>query len=359
MFRSIAVCAVAVSFFSGGVELRADQTTVPLAVTMTNDPDANQINVYNAQTGALLQTLPTQGKGGAGGNARGVRQFEGELFAAVNNGSGTVAIFKRDGNGLKFQEIISTTSAPVSIDFGNDHMYVAGATTVDSFVLHQENIGAQDGSTVLELAGGGIPPVGSTAQVGVLDKTHLLVTVKTDPTPGTVDVVALNGGAVTGSVPTAVSAPAGTLTPFGFAVYPDGTALITLAHSNQDGLFRAGAFTTVISAGQLAPCWMTRVGKYVFTANTGSHTVSRLIGTGNQVFVDAPIAATIVTGGAPADIDGADGNLGVIDHGAGQSRLSLFTYNQFGELSPIGAPINLGVANANGIAILPATDSHN
>jgi hypothetical protein len=359
MFRSIAVCALAVTFVSAGVEIRADQTRVPLAVTMTNDPDANQINVYNAQTGALLQTLPTQGQGGAGGNAHGVRQFEGELFAAVNNGSGTVAIYKRDGNGLKFQEIVSTTSAPVSIDFGNDHMYVAGATTVDSFVLHQDNVGAQDGSTVLELAEGGIPPAGSTAQVGVLDKTHLLISMKTDPTPGTVDVVALNDGAITGSVPTAVPAPAGTLTPFGFAVYPDGTALITLAHSNQDGLFRAGAFTTVIAAGQLAPCWMTRVGKYVFTANTGSHTVSRLISTGNHVFVDAPIAATIVTGGAPADIDGADGILGVIDHGAGQSRLSLFTYNQFGELSPAAVPINLGVANANGIAILPATNPQN
>jgi hypothetical protein len=358
MFRSIAVCAVAVLFFHAGVEIRADQTSVPLAVTMTNDADANQINVYNAQTGALLQTLPTHGQGGAGGNAHGVRQFEGELFAAVNNGSGTVAIFKRNGNGLKFEELVTTTSAPVSIDFGNDHMYVAGATTVDSFVLRQEAVGAQDGSTVLELAGGGIPAVGSTAQVGVVDQAHLLVTVKTDPTPGTVDVVALTGGAITGSVPTAVSAPAGTLTPFGFAVYPDGTALITLAHSNQDGLFRAGAFTTVIAAGQLAPCWMTRVGKYVFTANTGSHTVSRLIGTGNQVFVDAAIAAPIVTGGAPADIDGADGILGVIDHGAGQSRLSLFTYNQFGELSPAGAPIDLGVANANGIAILPVPSAN-
>src|SRR5215467_12572975 len=85
MFRSIAVCAVAVTFFSAGVEIRADVARVPLAVTMTNDPDANQINVFNAQTGALLQTLPTQGKGGAAGNARGVRQFEGEWFAAVNN----------------------------------------------------------------------------------------------------------------------------------------------------------------------------------------------------------------------------------------------------------------------------------
>ena len=50
-------------------------------------------------------------------------------------------------------------------------------------------------------------------------------------------------------LPTAVSAPDGTLTPFGFSVYPDGTAVITLAHSNQDGLFRDGAFAAVIEAG--------------------------------------------------------------------------------------------------------------
>src|SRR5204863_4140040 len=129
-----------------------------------------------------------------------------------------------------------------------------------------------------------------------------------------------------GAVPTAVSAPQGTLTPFGFAVYRDGTAVITLAHSNQDGLFRNGAFTSVIDAGQTADCWMTRVGKYVFTANTGSKTISRLIGTGTHVFVDNAVAASLTTGGAPSDIDAIAGILGVIDHCAAQSHLSPFTY---------------------------------
>jgi DNA-binding beta-propeller fold protein YncE len=97
---------------------------------------------------------------------------------------------------------------------------------------------------------------------------------------------------------------------------------------------------------------MTRAGKYVFVANTGSGTISRLVGTGNHVFVDNPVAATIATG-APADIDAAEGALGVIDHGSGRSHLSLFTYNRFGELTATGAPIDVGAANANGMAILP------
>jgi hypothetical protein len=294
--------------------------------------------------------------GGVGGNARGVKQYNGEIVAVVNNGSNSVALYKRHGKGLKFDKLVTTTSPPVSVDFGNDHMYVAGATTVDSFVLHENNVAWMDGTAWLELVGGGFPPSGSTAQVGVIDDRSLIVTLKTDPDPGSVDIIALHDGAITGAAPTAVSAPAGTLTPFGFSVYPDGSAVITLAHSNQDGLFRDGAFRSVIGAGQAAPCWMTRAGKYLFTANTGSRTISRLIATGNNVFVDSPVAASIATGGGPSDIDADEGVLGVIDRGAGQSHLSLFTYNKFGELTASSAPINLGVANANGVAIMAPTD---
>jgi hypothetical protein len=319
---------------------------------MTNDATKNEIQVFDARTRVLLQTLSTNGRGGVGGNARGVRQFDDEIVAVVNNGSGTVALFRRDGNGLKFDQLVWTTSAPVSVDFGNGHMYVAGSTTIDSFVVNNHHVGWLDGSASLQLVGGRTPPNGSTAQVGVLDRKEALVTLKTDPIPGTVDVVALDDeGAVTGSLKV-VSAPANTLTPFGFAVYSDGTAVITLAHSSQDGLFRNGAFVTVIAAGQAAPCWMTRAGKYVFTANTGSKTISRLVGTGSNIFIDDLVAATITTSGAPSDIETNDGVLGVIDHTTGQSHLSVFAYNQVGELTPIGSAIDLRVPNANGIAIM-------
>jgi hypothetical protein len=348
--------AAALLVFAAVAGLEADHRAATLAVTMTNDPVSNQIQVYDLDSRVLLQTLSTRGKGGVAGNARGVRQYHDEIVAVVNNGSNTVAIYKRDGNRLSFDKLVTTTSAPVSVDFANDHMYVAGATTVDSFVIQRNNVEWLDGTASLELAGGGAPPNGSTAQVGAIDDRRLLVTLKTDPDPGTVDIVRLHDGAITGAAPVAVSAPAGTLTPFGFSVYPDGTAVITLAHSSQAGLFRDGAFASVIGASQAADCWMTRAGKYVFTANTGSKTISRLIGTGNNVFVDASVAATIATGGAPADIDTEEGVLGVIDHGAGQSHLSLFTYNAFGELTAGGAPINVGVSNANGVAITVPSD---
>jgi hypothetical protein len=361
MSKRVSWCSAALLLVcaAGVANVRAEPHGRTLVVTMTNDPIENRINVYDADTHELLQSLSTHGKGGVGGNARGVKQYDGELVAAVNNGSNTVAVFMRDADVLKFDKVVSTTSAPVSVDFENDHMYVAGATTVDSFALHQNTVEWLDGTSGLELVGGGAPPNGSTAQVGVINDKQLLVTLKTDPDPGTVDLVSLDEGRVTGAVPTAVSAPQGTLTPFGFAVYRDGTAVITLAHSSQDGLFRNGAFTSVVDAGQAADCWATRVGKYVFTANTGSKTISRLIGTGSHVFVDSQVAAAIATGGAPADIDADAGVLGVIDHGAGQSHLSLFSYNEFGELTAQGTPITVGVADANGVAILSADRDRN
>jgi len=76
-----------------------------LVVTMTNDQDSNEIKIYDAESHALLQTLSTHGKGGVGGK-----------------------VFRRDGDALTFEKVIQTTGAPVSVDFGNDHLYVAGTT---------------------------------------------------------------------------------------------------------------------------------------------------------------------------------------------------------------------------------------
>jgi hypothetical protein len=48
------------------------------------------------------------------------------------------------------------------------------------------------------------------------------------------------------------------------------------------------------------------------------------------------------------DLDAAKA-LAVIDRGAA-SHLSFFSVNEFGELKPSGSPIDLGAADANGVA---------
>jgi hypothetical protein len=106
-----------------------------------------------------------------------------------------VAVFERTGNRLTFEQLVVPSSAPVSVDFANDHLYVAGDNTVDSFRLVGNHVGALDGTVHLLLAGGGTPPNGATAQVGAAGPETLLVTIKTDPIPGTVDVIQLREGA--------------------------------------------------------------------------------------------------------------------------------------------------------------------
>jgi hypothetical protein len=351
LFTLITVGMLAVS--AGLLVAEAHQKT--LVITMTNDPDSNALIVVDAKTNQRLQTISTGGKGGVAGNARGIKQYDGRLLAAVNYKSGTVAIFTRDGDQLSFDQLVVPTSLPVSVDFSNDHLYVAGDTSVDSFEIHGHHVGRLDGTTRLALAGGGTVEPGATAQIGVVNSDSLIVTIKTDPIPGTVDVIHLRDGAVFGAAD-AVSVPAATLAPFGFSVYPDGSAVITLAHSGHDGLFRDGAFQTIVnSGGQAGNCWTTRVGKYVFVVNTGAKSISRVLGTGSNIFIDAVVAAKVTAGGSPTDTDAAGGYLGVIDHTSGpgaESHLSVFKYNRFGELTPSGNIVSLNAPIANGLAVM-------
>ena len=106
----IALSIVLLVVVASGSAVRAEHHGLTLAVVMTNDPVSNQIKVYDAKTKVLLQTLSTQGKGGVAGNARGVKQHNGELVAAVNNGSNTVALYHRHGDRLKFAGLVTTTT---------------------------------------------------------------------------------------------------------------------------------------------------------------------------------------------------------------------------------------------------------
>jgi hypothetical protein len=71
MFTFVLVtCAVTLLAGISAAPLHAAHPGHTLVVTMTNDAMANQIKVYDATTGVLLQTISTHGKGGVAGNAR-------------------------------------------------------------------------------------------------------------------------------------------------------------------------------------------------------------------------------------------------------------------------------------------------
>src|SRR6185437_7445012 len=89
-----------------------------LVLTSTNDPSSNQILVYQLDTAApalsLVQTLPTGGQGGAGGNA-GILQMEDDFGAVANFGSNSVSELLREGDYVQVRgqvRLVSGCSKP-------------------------------------------------------------------------------------------------------------------------------------------------------------------------------------------------------------------------------------------------------
>jgi len=313
---------------------RAQPSAGALIVTASNLA-TNQLLVFDTG-GTLVQTIPTGGKGGVGGNAGGIAVVGGTV-AVVNWGSSSVSIFDRHGDRFDLVEVLPTSSQPVSVAFGKDHLYILGGTTVESHRLGGDGVDpTADGIAGLLLADG------SAAQVGVAGE-ELVIAEKSN----TVETVALNGGVVSGSA-RAVALPSGSNTPFGL-VTRGANAYVTIAHSDEvsliknDTVIAIAATGTVGGGGQHSPCWLALLGPYLYSSNSPSHSLSRLIASGSNVTVDALVAATVP--GAPTDIAAGDKRVVVVDGSGGVSRVTQFTVDDNGDLTqasqtPVAAPIN-------------------
>ncbi len=312
------------------VQAANNQST--LVVTASNDPVANQLMVYDT-SGNLIQTVPTGGAGGVSGNAGGV-MVQGDTVAVVNFGSQSVSIFSRSGDDFSLVEDFSTISQPVSVAFGDGHLYVLGLTSVESHKMQGSDIDpVADGSASLVKADG------SAAQVGVIG-SQLLITEKSN----TVETVDLNGGVASGSA-TAVTIPAGSNTPFGLTTRGD-NGYVTIAHSDEVGVVKNGILTDLISSGtQHAPCWLALSGSYLYSSNSPSRSVSLYKATGNHIALAVPVAATFA--GGPTDIAASNKLIAVID---GSSHLSLFTIGSDGSLTLLTSIDTVIVTN--GVAIV-------
>lgn len=315
-----------------------------LVVTSSNTA-ANQLLVYDT-AGQLLQTVSTQGQGGVGNNAGGIASDRGTV-AVVNFGSGNVSVFQLGDAGFTLADVLPVASQPLSVAFANDHLYVLGTTTVES---HRASAGvvesAPDGIASLLAADGSAAQVGATAD-------ELIVSEKS----GTIEVVRLRAGGIDGA-PRPVALPQGQSdTPFGL-VTRGANSYVTIAHSDLVGLVKDAALQAVAATGvvggqgQHSPCWIAVAGPFLFTSNSPSRSISRLVATGDSVTLDRAVVAQ--TTGAPIDIAAKGGLLAVIESiGGGTARVSQFRITDDGDLVPTATtPI---AAPANGVTIVPAS----
>jgi hypothetical protein len=311
-----------------------------LVVTSSN-ATANQLLVYNTG-GQLLQTIATQGKGGASGNAGGIEASQ-NTVAVVNFGSNSVSLFERFGGSFRFTQMIPSVVSPVSVAFGNNHLYILGATKVESHQMFFFGANANPDGVASLLKGDG-----SAAQVGVLPG-QLIITEKSN----FIETVSLRGdGAVTGPATLVANIPANVNTPFGL-VTRGNDAYVTIAHANEISLVRNGAVLTVTGSGtQMSPCWLALDGPFLFSSNSPSMSISRYAVYGQKIVQDLAVAASL--GGDPTDIAHAAGLVAVIDSPGSISHLSIFSVDEDGNLALKGVTTINGAAN--GVAIVPEQD---
>jgi hypothetical protein len=313
-------------------------------VVTASNTAVNQLLLYDT-SGVLLKTIPTEGQGGATGNAGGIAQSHDRL-AVVNFASGSVTVFAKDWDhaDLKIERVVATIASPVSVAFGHDHLYVLSTTHVESHRIDHGGVhAAADGAAALVVGDG------SAAQVGVLGG-QLIVSEKSNVIE-TVDVNAL--GAIVGSTVAVANIPANVNAPFGLATRGD-DAYVTIAHANEISLVRNDDVLNVTGSGtQSAPCWVTLDGPFLFSANSPSHSVSRYAVYGRRIVQDAAVVAAF--NGNPTDITYRGGLAAVVDGDGAISHVSVFKVDEDGNFTLRGVA-TVNSAATNGIAIVRPDD---
>ena len=350
MTRSMASRAgltAAASLLAVGVAVAGESDRV-LVLTSTNDPGSNQVLVYQLGGGtspalSLVQTLPTGGQGGAGGNA-GILQMKDDFGAVANYGSGNVSELVREGDYIRIRGQIRLASGclkPDTVALAGDQLFVAGANCVES---HAWPSGALDGA-VVHLSNA------SAAQVAV-GRTWGAVTF----TSGAVEQLGLtHWGTLSGSM-AAVALPAdANNTPLGAAFWGDILGF-TPAHSPDSFAIVDAQRNVHPVVGPTppypgnAPCWVAKgPGNVWYTGNSPGHAISIFFSDdkGGVFYKSVALA------GVPTDVTVSKDRkwLAVIYSANGNGYVTVFAIDAYGDLTPEATSSPVGVAAFSGVAI--------
>jgi hypothetical protein len=320
-------------FAADGVEALAKQGAGrdPLFLTATNATN-NSLVIINTRTKQTAY-VPTGGAGGVSGNAGGVA-VSGKLAAVINFGSSNVTIFERVGNTMQAIQMVKTTSQPLSVAFGHDHLLVLGQADAESFPVYGTTVGANDGIVQLlrsDKSGGQIVSYDGGAAYSMTSGAIGLLTIETTGAPG------FSGT----STPVILPPAPNNDTPLGM-VARGANVYATIAHSDLEVLIvNSQIISTAVGptpfkndAGGLthAPCWNALSGQFLFASDSPGKQLLRYLVSDTNIFFDKPAVATLA--GAPTDLDIQNGMLGVIDGGSGGTgNASVFDISSEGELS--------------------------
>jgi 6-phosphogluconolactonase len=334
------------------------QDSAGAVYVLSNQSTANSVLVYARDSNGNLtysSSFPTGGTGaGTGGDplgSQGSLTLASGLLFAVNAGSNDLSMFAVRGNDLVLLDRqLSGGQEPVSIAVNGFHVYVvnAGGTPnisgflIDPFRGHLVPLP----NSQRPLAGGTLANPGDINFSA--DGSILLVSEK-----GTklIDTYRVDfRGYASGPISNASSG----VTPFGFSVTSRGYAIVAEAGSNTASSYEIGHRADLelvsgsVALGEEAPCWLvtTQDGRYAYTANAGSGTISSLAVAPNGVLSLIDPAASILA--APLDL-AMTGNNRFLYVREGTGAVSGFRVASDGSLTPVGSWSGLP-AGAQGIA---------
>jgi 6-phosphogluconolactonase (cycloisomerase 2 family) len=364
-------CLVSISIFAiSPTSSAAAATQVGKLYTMSNATTGNEILAYNRLSdGSLspLGTMPTKGTGtgsGLGNQGAITLSSDGFFLFAVNAGSNSVSSFRITPTGLNLVNTFDSGGvSPVSITEDRGRMFVlnaGNASTPGNIFGFQVS---SDGSlrkmyyTMRSLSDRKVTT--GAAQVSFSNNgKQLIVTEKTTNLILTYNVNIL------GIPSRPIINPSSGITPFGFAVgkrnqifvsnaaggAADASSLSSYSIASKDPL---QLISPEVATQETAACWvvLTPDGRYAFTTNTGSGTISSfLIDFDGKATLANDDAGVTGQGTGPIDMGISPDSKHLYTLNSGNASISSFMVGEDGNLTSAGATSGLP-AGANGLAI--------
>jgi 6-phosphogluconolactonase (cycloisomerase 2 family) len=321
--------------------------------TITNAASGNEVTVYKRAANGSLSfeaTYATDGLGsGAGLGSQGAVALSqnGRWLFAVNAGSNEVSVFAVRERGLALVDVVdSGGEMPISLTTHDGLLYVlnaGGSGNITGFRVRENGMLEPLDSSTQPLSNGGSGDSPGPAQISFDPEGEFLVV--TEKMTNLIDVYRVRRRIAD---PPVTSLSAGE-TPFGFAFDRRGRLIVSEAFG---GAPEASAMSSyrlddkelkVISPSvgttQTAACWVvvSKNGKYAYTTNTGSGSISsyRIERNGALTLLD-PQAGLIGVDSSPIDMAISSNGRYLYALGSGSHTISIFRLNEDGSLEPRG-----------------------
>ncbi len=345
-------------------------TTVGKLYTMSNATTGNEILIYNRMSDGGLApagkaaTNGTGTGGGLGNQGALTLSSDGALLFAVNAGSNSVSSFRITPNGLSLVSTVGSGGvSPVSVTEDRGRLYVLNAgnagTGGNIFGLQVRADGSLRRMYYTMRALSNNKATTGAAQISFSGNgKQLIVTEKATNLILTYDINTI------GIPSRAVASQSSGVTPFGFAIgkrnqifvsnaaggAADGSSLSSYRLASRSPL---QVISPEVATQETAACWvaLTPDGRYAFTTNTASGTVSSFaIGLDGDAVLANDDAGVSGQGTGPIDMSISPDSRHLYTLNSGNETISSFTLGLDGNLTPAASVSGLP-DGANGMAV--------